>query len=481
MTALRGLPPEHPLYDLQTLAALVLGPVVIEAACATEAQAAEVARALTAVDPTALHELLVDADERPVALRAQVGPVTFQTALTLTRALSLLTEDARVLPAEPTGWTTARDQGRLRADPLHARGVHAERWTIVDREAPARPELDLYEPTDPAVVELIAELRGAIEAAVGPGTVPDASPRVAVRRHDGRVGLRLVLACPPAALREAWEAVTACVAARAGHDRLRLAPEAVWDVRMDPELVLWPIVSPGPRLPRGAAGRWQDWLDPGPLASDVELELLVEDLKLAEVAEQLVAADLTPGEPRRVQGPEGAAIAQVLYAVGLQPPSLPVLWRASPGLPLGLELLRDDVELRPHRGPARWFLRVRDTLADRDLVEETTPRATSRDDRRLAQQLVDVLADREVEPAPTAGERWLRPMQDTQGRHGLQLLLTRLRDEGEYGATLYALGFDDPALEPLATAAFGPSGLCLHLWYRHGADPSRPRTWRAAP
>lgn len=481
MTTLRGLPPEHPLYDLQTLAALVLGPVVVEAACTTEAQAAEVARVLTGVDPTALHELLVDADERPVALRAQIGPIAFQTALSLTRALSLVTDDARVLPAEPPAWTTARDQQRLRADPLSAHGVCAERWTIVDREAPARAELDLYEPTDPMVIELIAELRAKIEAAVGPGTVPDASPRVAVRRHDGRVGLRLVLTCPPGALRQAWEAIAACVAARAGHDRLRLAPEATWDVRMDPELLLWPIVSPGPRLPRGAAGRWQDWLEPGPLAAEIELELLVDDLRLAEVAERLVAADVVPGEPRRVQGPEGAAIAQVLHTVGLQPPEPGVPWRASPGLPLGLDLLRNDLELRPHRGPARWFLRVRDALADRDLVEDTTPRATSRDDRRLAQQLVDVLADREIEPAPTAGERWLRPMQDTQGRHGVQLLLARLRDEGEYAATLDALGFEDPTLEPLATAAFGPTGLCLHLWYRHGADPSRPRTWRAAP
>lgn len=116
------------------------------------------------------------------------------------------------------------------------------RRTLPNRDRVARRQVSLIRPSDADVSELVSQLRAALEVGCGPGALPEDGAMITVGRHDGALGLRLSLL--PVDRQRAWDAVAAVIAARAGHRRVRLSPQAAWQERLGLELDLGLLIAP---------------------------------------------------------------------------------------------------------------------------------------------------------------------------------------------------------------------------------------------
>ncbi len=483
-----GLAPDHALFDLQTLAALALGRVDLRAHVPRPDAVEPMVDALRTLCGGEPDAELLELPDGSLGLSARFGACSLNAALHLVRAMSLHSADVRLLPREPAAWRRAVEEGRLVADALEHDGLRALRWTRTDHNAPCTFEVDAFRPLDPEVVSAIGELRDRLADHPECPPLPDDGAAIVVRRRDGRVGLRLRFeGAPQASLAAAaFRVVAAFVAGRAGHVSLRFAPDAVWDLRLCPELIVWLIAAPGAALP-GAEG-WGTWGDLLPGGSLVSRSRLHVDLPEDEAVALAAALDnVTPGVVVGEQLAIPTASGHRLVPTLELPPGCVVedarTHRLVPDLLIGLEPLEHTLDLLATRADERWFVRVRDVLSDRDLFEQTTPRPSSSADHARVPALIAALEAGAVKLAAAANDRWMAPVQDGQGRPGLRLWFDARahRAPDDWHRLLRALSFPDADLEPVGTAAFGPSGLSVHLWYRSAEPPAGERPWTLAP
>jgi hypothetical protein len=459
------LRPDHPLFDLQTLHAVVSRRALLRIDGVDEAAAAAIGEALAPLLPsTDALTLLVDANDRPVALLAALADLDLGRALAFSAALADQGLPWQLTPRELPGVERAREHGRIIEERLEANGLTAVRASVPDRDLVLRPDAAALPARAPAVRALVGELREALRDAGG--DLPDDAARVTVSRGAGQVGLRL----SPVGLTvaRAWEAVTAVIAARAAHEHLRLAPSARWDDRLGPELELPLLLASAAGLP--LPGPPGDLLLPGALAAEVELHLPAgaeppADAWPAEGLEPWALHDPRPFTAWRV-----AALTTAPHGA----------LRALPAVPAGLEDRAEDLSVLPYRSGRRWVVRAHDDLLDRDLVEVAAPRAPEPRDQALADHLAEVLPDGVV--AEATGDRWLTPMHDTTGRLGLALHLDGAACVNGWADLLAALDrlADASPTEPMITAGWGKATLTVHVWYPTPGDPQRPRVWEPA-
>lgn len=483
-----GLAPDHALFDLQTLAALALGRVDLRADVPHADAVAPMVDALRALCGGEPDAELLELPDGGLGLAARFGACSLDAALHLVRRLSLRSPDVRLLPREPNVWRRAVEEGRLVADALEHDGLRALRWTRTDTDAPCTFEVDAFRPLDPEVMGALSELRDRLADHPECPPLPDDGAAVVVRRRDGRVGLRLRFDGPPQAslAAAAFRVVAGFITGRAGHTSLRFAPDATWDLRLCPELIVWLIAAPASPLPGGDSyGPWGDPAAVSALVSRARLHLDDDD----DAAERLAAAldEITPGvvvgAPLAIPTSSGHRLVPTLElppgCVVAPDPTL----RVVPDLLVGLETLEHSVELVAAREDDRWFVRVRDVLSDRDLLEQTTPRRSAPADHARVDTLMARLEEGSIKLAAAANDRWLATVQDGQGRHGLRLWIDARahRAPEDWRRLLSALAFRDADLEPVATVAFGPSGLSVHLWYRATETPTGARPWAPAP
>jgi hypothetical protein len=461
-----ALTTDHPLFDLQTLHAVVSRRASLRVDGVDERTAAAIAAALAPALPNPDDlTLLVDADDRPVALTVALIGLDLGRALALSAILTDYDLPWHLAPRDLPGVERAREHGRVVEERLHAFGLTATRASVPDRDRVLRSEAAALPARAPTVVALVDELRDALRA-VG-GDLPEDAARITVSRSEGHIGLRL----SPVGLTvgEAWAAIAPVVGRRATHDRLRLGPSARWDDRLGPELELPLLLASATGLPEpGPPG---DLLDPGDLAAELEIHL---------PAGVEPPGDAWPSDSREstfnLHSPPLTAW-RIARSTAIPPTAL----RAIPALPLGLEDRAEDLTVWPYRAGRRWLVRAHDDLLDRDLVEAAAPRPADARDQALADHLAEVLPDGVV--AEATGDRWLTPMRDTTGRLGLALHLDGGGCVAIWSELLVALDrlADAAPTEPMISAAWGTSTLTVHVWYPEPGAPERPRLWEPAP
>jgi hypothetical protein len=410
--------------------------------------------------PLPQAELLLHLEDDDGELRITLPGLDLDAWLPVSRVLSALGRDFALVGADAAPREEARLQGTLVTESIHRAGIVAVRHTADG--SPSRPDLTRHPATHPDVVELVADVVARLDAALGAGSVLEEATRVVVRRRDGRTGLQLVLRDP--APPEILDVLGDLVRARAGSRDLRIAPDVDWDPANT--LRLWLLLTHLAPLPVGDPGAHGSVLDPGPLSTAIRV-VASPSLPVAAVAQHWP----------ELRGDEGrwCGRSYVPTWVAEQVRELPLPVQQLPdGLP-GLEPHRAAVTLHPHRSPSRWFVRVRDRLQDRDLLEDVTPRPADDRDRDRVDAVFHAAQRADLEPV--ASDRWVRTLEDGQGRPGLAILLqTRsVSAEGSYRAALDALGAVT-GFEPVATVALTThETVTVHLWYPgHPVDGTRP-------
>lgn len=484
----------EPLHDLLAQAALGTGWPTLHAMAPDEGVLHRLRAALEGVlGPLPQAEVLVPWAEEPWELRVDLPGLTAERW----ERVRGLSADVVLRPGLRPGPRVAEDEGVRLRDALEVDGIEAVLYA--DEEGALAPDLAWPRRADAEVEALEAELAEAVRS-VDPALAfrsdrgPDTVAPV-VHRSTGRFGVQVSFDAGSAEHRDALlAAVGKVVRARARHPRLRLAPDLLWDVRLDAlQLTTW-IVGPAADALPG-----DDLVGPG-LTPEDPTGLLVDPSQCEELEIQVLPA-----------GPEvhDAVVHRVLQAFGGEAwPGGPPRWlRTSSGWhfvptwralredvgPQLLDRLRalagvggvDGVRLVPGEpaglGEAwRWadpawtwagrrcFLRVRDGLSDRD-------RLPAADDRRGTPRDVELAAAvQRATPLVRGG----RPIVDGAGREGLEIVLDpRTFAEEPLRSALRALGeVDHPSLAPVAHLAHRADHTVVRVWFR-SESPEAP-TWR---
>lgn len=472
-----ALDPDHPLYDLQSLAALTSTHPELLLPCNDPEAAEQALRTLHEhVGEDCFAELIELGPD--LLLRAELPGLSFAAWLAVSRALSLQAHPACLLPGEGPTRLTCRLLGLLTPEALPLGDLCAVRW--LDPEGAPVPEPCLARPpVHPVLLDLAAELRRAL----GPAWLPDDAVHLVQSARDGRFGLRLSLNHDD---EPALATIAELVHQRASHRELRLAPDPSWTRRLGLELTLWLLVPPGEPLPTGDPGPFDgELLDAGPLIPLHRLEALAPVATHLPLAEQLAqrVPELT-GEGQRWTRQHDRPAAAVTWTSPSPAalPDLPVPTRWTPAGPRGLLTTLDQLDVHPHRGARRWLVRTHDVLLAADLHEQCTSRPADPLDQGWLDALLPALQAAETEPAAAAGERWAEPVLDSEERAGLRLRLDRAHhlSAERYQATLAALGVELPSAEPFASVAFTASELWVTLWRSDHPVMGEPRRWGPA-
>jgi hypothetical protein len=498
-----ALDPSHPLFDLQTMGALLGPSALVVVDLPDDAAAASLGADLRRRWPDAELEQWVDGLDRPLGVAWEARGLVMADALALGALLADHSPRWCVLPCPEPAIRRARAHGRVVHEALVAEGVTALWETVPDRDLDRRDAVRRLRPRDRELRALVDELRSALREALGPGALPPGAARATLRERDGAVGLWLPLdgpteeghAPPRARAEAAWGAIVGVMHRRASHPAIRVVPTGRWRAHPTLQFDLELLIPPAPGLPTGDPGPWDDALDPGPRCARIAVQVRAHADVEPPPAREAAWAALVDAEDGGPTYTEDGAHAEVWLGRGLRAAPTTPGWRALPALPWGLDALATDLTVLPHRGAARWFVRWRDALRDADLIEAVTVRRSEPRDHDLVAEIVLALDAAGVDPDPQAQDRWITPIADSEGRHGLLVRLARTSpqvvsaralppDEASYRAALDALGGPLQGVDALATVAWPPppsaaDGVRVHLWYvaEAGAAPQ----WAPAP
>lgn len=340
--------PDHPLFDLQSLAAIAHGAATLHVHHDDPDAVEHLLTQHVGAVPQA--EALEHANGTVLAIRCELMGRPLTAWQPLMSALGASGWDWGLMPGVHRCWQHAIDEGRLRGDALgSSHGLHAVRWTDVERDQPAgfdvvsKPLTDL-EPEHPTAIAAL-ELQRVSDASL---------VEVILHRTDGRMGFRLFFEQPlhSGHGNAVLERIGACIEARASHPEVRLATDMRWDDLPVPYLLVWMVGPPGPTWPgsllrsdaapvTSACMRHVGWAtshDHHPPKA-----LALESQWLNTPTPQFCATWHLEGSP-----PDH----------GWPFPSLPDLF----------EEVAHRVEIIPMMGRRRTFVRVRDVLAEMDLV-----------------------------------------------------------------------------------------------------------------
>ncbi|MBN2799217.1 MAG: hypothetical protein JXX28_08745 [Deltaproteobacteria bacterium] len=493
------LPAEHPLASLQAAAALASGWPVLT---------------LLGEDQGALEERVAALEERFGALPqaeaiAPWGDELWQLRVELPGLGAERWEQVRaafpeaiLAPGPRPGVRACEDQGQRVAEVLQGGGLEARLYFDADHGGVLEPEWR-RSPGDEATRALGMELAHALQA-VDPRLGIGGEVEAVVDRATGRFGVQLGV--PDAAL-EALEgdqlqrlregalaALASVIRARAEDPLIRLAPDLLWDTRAGLGFTLW-LVAPAAQalpgdeavLPGQRAGAWRHHLDG--MVEELEVQLVPagpehHDLAVEGALRLAERYGLHGAPPRWLRWGEGWAFAPAWVAPasasleGLEDAlaALPGVGavRVVPGEPAGLGEVWRQGDPAWFDGGRVCFLRVRDGLESRDRLHRVHPR--EKGPRDLALEALLYRAAEGCERGASVrleGYGLARPVADTEGREGLELLLDGVEalDAERLGLALRALcaGLPDE-VAGLGTVAFR-EGAVVRLWFK-GRAPS---------
>jgi len=499
------LPADHPLSDLQALAALATGWPTLHVFRPDEPSLLRARRAIEdLLGPLPQADLIEPWDpsdpEDPWELRIDLPELSPARWVALYGSLASLPGPAPVLvPGKRDGDREAWDQGWLVADTVAVDGVFAVRTQRANGSVLV-PDLQRAR-ADEAVLGLEADLVAAVQSArVGLAFASDAGPDTVtpvIHRETGRFGVQMAFTNDEPVARQAREGLLAAVGRvvhnREHHPVLRLAPDLSWDDRLGLKLTAWIIGPAAPGLPGDSPVEPGVTPFPGTLRPLLAgLGGLVEDLEVhvvprtpadheavADSVGTLIAASDLPwrgSRPRwlrRGSSPvytptwavpvdTGAATLSSVFAGIADLPGVESV-RLVPGEPTGLGEAWQQARPSWHLGAARWLMRVRDVLTDRDRLPEVTERRPDPRDAAVAATVTDRVTR-------AAGARLVdRPFKavtDSTGRAGIEVRLdAQGRLEGPLRRSLDAL------------ASIEHADLCSVAWwgYREGL----PIVWLA--